>query len=162
MRSQIRDAGETLVNLLRAALVPDPVPSAGQIAIVSPAEIGQPGSVMISLFLYSIMPVAESRKPNVGPRVPGSEPPSQLFALYYLLTAHPRSTADLNERTLETHLLLEAAMGVFLDHPILTGSEQRLTYHALTVEDMTRIWSAFGGTPLRTSVGYVLSPVRLS
>src|SRR5260370_21964048 len=172
MSSAIRDAGETLITLLRTNLVPDPVAHEEQIALLSPTEVNQPGSVLISLFLYSIMPAAEYRNQN---EIPGlsenGEPPSEPLDLYYLLTAYQQPNNDENDRTLQTHLLMGAAMRVFFDNAILTGSELRgglpgtselsLTYQPITVEDMTRIWSVFPGNSLRTSVSYVLSPVRL-
>jgi hypothetical protein len=171
MSSAIRDAGETLITLLRANLVPDPVPTPELIALLSPNEVNQPGSVLISLFLYSVMPAAEYRNQNEIPGLSNNDPPSQPVELYYLLTTYPSPNIDPTERTLQSHLLMGAAMRVFFDNTILTGSalqgslprdsELRLTYQPMTVEDMTRIWNVFTGNSLRTSVSYVVSPVRL-
>src|SRR5262249_12069603 len=129
-------------------------------------------AVLISLFLYSIMPAAEYRVQNEVPFLSGdSQPPSFPVELYYLLTTYPQQNPDPTDRTLQTHTLLGFAMRVFFDNAILTGSalrgslprdeELRLTYQPITVEDMTRIWGVFPGNSLRTSVSYVLSPVRI-
>jgi hypothetical protein len=172
MSSAIRDAGESLIDLLRTNLVPDVVPLAEQIAMLSPTEVNQPGAVLISLFLYSIMPAAEYRNQNEVPFLSdANQPPSMPVELYYLLTTYPQQNQDPTERTLQTHLLMGFAMRVLFDNAVITGSalrgslprdeELRLTFQPITVEDMTRIWSVFPGNSLRTSASYVLSPVRL-
>jgi Pvc16 N-terminal domain len=172
MSSAIRDAGQTLIDLLRLNLVPAVVPNNDQIGLLSPTDVNNPGGTLISLFLYSVMPAAEFRNENEAPRLRGNTIPQAMpVELYYLLTTYSQQNPDLTERTLESHLLLGQAMRVFFDNAILTGSalrgalprdsELRLTYQPITVEDMTRIWSVFPQSSLRTSVSYVLSPVSL-
>ena len=172
MSTAIRDAGQTLIDLLRLNLVPTVVASNDQIALLAPTDVNQQGGTLISLFLYSVMPAAEYRNENEVPGLRGSTAPQAMpLELYYLLTTYSQQNPDLTERTLESHLLLGEAMRVFFDNAILTGSalrgalprdeELRLTFQPITVEDMTRIWSVFPQSSLRTSVSYVLSPVKL-
>src|SRR5262249_35266335 len=127
---------------------------------------------VLSLFLYSVMPAAEFRNQNEVPGLRGAGlPPAMVVDLYYLLTAYGQQNTDPTERTLQSHLLLGEAMRVFFDSGVLTGSvlrgslprdsELRLTFQPITVEDMTRIWSVFPQSTMRTSVSYVLSPVLL-
>lgn len=168
MSSAIRDVGETLIELLRndpTITVPDP-----QIALVSPAEANASG-VRLTLFLYSISPVAELRNEL---EIPGNamddEPVSLPLNLYYLLTAFS-PPQDPTSRTLESHLLLGQAMRVFFDNGHLSGSllrgdlprdeELRLTLQPLSIEDLTRIWSVFPETALEPSVSYLVTPARV-
>src|SRR6266480_4025432 len=117
MSSAIRDAGETLIDLLRTNLVPGVVPNNDQIAMLSPTEVNQPGAVLISLFLYSIMPAAEYRNQNEVPFLSeNNQPPSMPIELYYLLTAYPQQNPDPTDRTLQTHMLMGFAMeGCFVN-----------------------------------------------
>jgi hypothetical protein len=168
MSSAIRDVGETLIELLRSdpiITIPDP-----QIALVSPAEANASG-VRLTLFLYSISPVAELRNEL---EVPGNgtddEPVSLPLNLYYLLTAFS-PPQDPTARSLESQLLLGQAMRVFFDNGHLSGSvlrgdlprdeELRLTLQPLSIEDLTRIWSVFPETALEPSVSYLVTPAKV-
>jgi Pvc16 N-terminal domain len=168
MSSAIRDVGETLIELLRN----DPIVTIppAQIALVSPAEANASG-VRLTLFLYSLSPVAEYRNEL---EIPGSaiddEPVSLPLNLYYLLTAFS-PPQDPTNRSLESHLLLGQAMRVFFDNGCLTGSllrgdlprdeELRLSLQPITIEDLTRIWSVFPDTALEPSVSYLVTPARV-
>jgi len=169
MSTAIRDVGETLIELLRndpIITIPDP-----QIALVSPAEANATG-VRLTLFLYSISPVAELRNELEipGNRIIDDEPVSLPLNLYYLLTAFS-PPQDPTSRSLESQLLLGQAMRVFFDNGCLTGSllqgdlprdeELRLTLQPITIEDLTRIWSVFPETALEPSVSYLVTPVRI-
>ena len=168
MSSAIRDVGETLIELLRndpIITIPGP-----QIALVSPAEANASG-VRLTLFLYSISPVAELRNEL---EIPGNmiddEPVSLPLNLYYLLTAFS-PPQDPTTRSLESHLLLGQAMRVFFDNGHLSGSvlrgdlprdeELRLTLQPMSNEDLTRIWSVFPETALEPSVSYLVTPARV-
>ena len=171
MSSEIRDVGQTLVDLLRDGITGVPTPEKS-IVLLSPAE-AKTGGILLTLFLYSISPSVEMRNEFEIPGLLGSEEPvSEPLDLYYLLTAFaPPEGDDPTERTLESHELLGRAMRVFFDNGLLTGSalrgalprdeELRLTLQPMTVEDLTRIWSVFPESVLHTSVSYVVSPVRL-
>jgi hypothetical protein len=178
MSSAIRDAGLTLIELLRDNLVADPptpdrpISSRDQIALLSPRDVNQNKSVRLTLFLYSISPSVELRNEL---EIPGNESPngevSEPLDLYYLLTAFAPATQDPTDQTLDAELLLGFAMRVFFDNGILTGTalrgdlpraeELRLTLQPMTVEDLTRIWSVFPDSVLHASVSFLLTPVRL-
>lgn len=168
MSSAIRDVGETLIELLRNdPIITIPAP---QIALVSPAEANASG-VRLTLFLYSISPVAELRNEL---EIPGNaiddEPVSLPLSLYYLLTAFS-PPQDPTTRSLESQLLLGQAMRVFFDNGLLSGSllrgdlprdeELRLTLQPMSIEDLTRIWSVFPETALEPSVSYLVTPARV-
>ncbi len=169
MSTAIRDVGETLIELLRS----DPIITVAdpQIALVSPAEANATG-VRLTLFLYSISPVAELRNELEipGNRTIDDEPVSLPLNLYYLLTAFS-PPQDPTSRSLDSQLLLGQAMRVFFDNGCLTGSllrgdlprneELRLTLQPITIEDLTRIWSVFPETALEPSVSYLVTPVRI-
>jgi hypothetical protein len=171
MSAAIRDVGETLVDLLRDSLggifaAPE------QIVLLSPVE-AKIGGVRLTLFLYSVAPAAELRNElEIPGLLNGDEAVSEPLDLYYLLTAFaPPEGDDPTERTLDSHLLLGAAMRVFFDNGTLTGSvlrgelprdeELRLTLQPMTVEDLTRIWSVFPESVLHASASYLVTPVRL-
>ena len=137
---------------------------------MSPAGANSSG-VRLTLFLYSLSPVAELRNEL---EIPGnaidSKPPSLPLNLYYLLTAFS-PPQDPTTRSLESHLLLGQAMRVFFDNGHLSGSvlrgdlprdeELRLTLQPMSNEDLTRIWSVFPETALEPSVSYLVTPARV-
>jgi hypothetical protein len=177
MSSAIRDAGLTLIELLRDNLVANPptadrpISTRDQVALLSPRDVNQNKSVRLTLFLYSISPAVYLRNEL---EIPGSETPNEVsepLDLYYLLTAFAPATQDPTDQTLDAELLLGFAMRVFFDNGILTGTalqgdlprdeELRLTLQPMTVEDLTRIWSVFPDSVLHASVSFLLTPVRL-
>jgi len=178
MSSAIRDAGLTLIELLRDSLVANPttdqrpLSSRDQIALLSPRDVNQTSNIRLTLFLYSIAPAVALRNDL---EIPGSQAfngeLSEPLDLYYLLTAFGAQTQDPSDQTLDAQLLLGFAMRVFFDNGILAGStllgdfrpdeELRLTLQPMTVEDLTRIWSVFPDSVLRASVSFLLTPIRL-
>jgi len=177
MSSAIRDAGLTLIELLRDSLVANPttdqrpLSSRDQIALLSPRDVNQTSNIRLTLFLYSIAPAVALRNDF---EIPGSQAFNELsepLDLYYLLTAFGAQTQDPSDQTLDAQLLLGFAMRVFFDNGVLAGStlqgdfrpdeELRLTLQPMTVEDLTRIWSVFPDSVLRASVSFLLTPIRL-
>lgn len=173
----IRDVGETLVRLLRSEIAgPGGLVDGDEIALASPADGLQQG-IRLTLFLYSVTPSVALRNEAPRPVSPDREqrPPLPLD-LYYLLTVYPREAAQdplgPDDGALDAHHLLGAAMQVFHDRGILSGSqlqgdlppetELRLTLQPITVEDLTRLWSVFPDNPYRTSVSYLVTPVRIA
>ena len=177
MSSAIRDAGLTLIELLRDNLVADPTDPThpirfpNQIALLSPRDVSQTADLRLTLFLYSISPSAELRNEL---EIPGNTAfhgeISEPLDLHFLLTAFSPLT-DATDRTLDEHLLLGFAMRVFFDNGILAGStlrgnlprdeELRLTLQPMSIEDLTRIWSVFPDSVLHASASFLLTPVRL-
>ena len=170
-REVIRDVGETLVELLRSQLA-GLVNASQEIALTSPVNAAAQ-QIRLTLFLYSISPSAELRNAPPVRVAPGQErrPPLPLD-LYYLMTSFGRDTVlDPTERSLEADRLLGAAMRVFYDNGIVSGSllrgiiprdtELRLTLQPITVEDLTRLWSVLPDQAYRPSVSYLVTPARI-
>lgn len=145
-----------------------------QVALMSPVEIGEQ-DIRVTVFLYSIVETPSLRnEPPVSSISGESQIPPLSLDLYYMLTCYGSDRLDnLTERTLQARRLLGQAMRIFYDFGIiggtmlkgnLAGSEQelRITLNTITVEDITRIWSVFPDTSFRTSVSYLVTPVRLA
>jgi hypothetical protein len=169
MSTAIADSSETLVALLRTELG-----LADQVALISPAEAAA-ANVRLGLFLYSMTPVAEMRNdPEIVVDATRTVPPPLPVDLYYLITAYPlrADLVPLNDRNLDAHALLGAAIRALHDNAILTGSrlrgalsrsdELRISFQPITVEDLTRIWSVFPNTAFQPSVSYLVTPVRIA
>ncbi|MGE0825108.1 MAG: DUF4255 domain-containing protein [Candidatus Binatia bacterium] len=173
MRTAIRDISDTLIALLRDSLG-GLVPPSG-IVMLSPSEVSKLGAnpPALALFLYAITPTAELRNAPEVERRPGQfEPPALPLDLYYLLTAYTSAQqAPTTDPASQTHLLLGAAIQVFNDNAMLTGSvlkgdlprdeELRLTFQPITVEDLTRLWGVFPGAALQPTVSYLVSPAKI-
>lgn len=166
----IANVEETLITLLRnnlGTLVP-----AEQIVPLSPADVaGQ--QIRLTLFLYSVVETASLRnEPLRSFSSTQSRFPPLSLDLHYMLTCYPLENQNLTERTLDTRRILGRAMRVFYDNGILSGTilqgdlaetqeELRISLNPITVEDLTRIWSVFPDTSYRTSVSYLVTPVRI-
>lgn len=169
--STIADVGQTLISLLRNEM--EDITS-DEIALMSPADVGDQ-DIRITIFLYSIVATPSLRnEPPINSKPGESQIPPLTLDLYYMLTCYGSERLDnLTERTLQARRLLGRAMRIFYDFGIIGGSllqgnlagtdeELRITLNAITVEDITRIWSVFPDTPFRTSVCYLVTPVRLA
>jgi hypothetical protein len=172
----IGDVSDTLVNLLRTN-IDDFNPDDHDVIIASPADIPQqPAKTEIALYLYSIIENPELKNEErlrVDHKTLRRSPLS--LDLYYMLTIYPVFSEDANDKhthNLNAHRTMGRAMRVFYDNGILAGSvlrgtllnsEQalRVTLNPITVEDLTRIWSVFPEASYRTSVCYLVSPVRV-
>lgn len=124
----------------------------------------------VNLFLYAV-----STDGSWGNRdYPGGNPgetgrPPLPLVLHYLLSVYPPDDAEDEVATLEAQRLLGAAMRAFHDHPVLDrekiasvahgsnlhlqADRVRLTAHALSNEELSKLWGTFQ-TPYRTSVAY--------
>ena len=170
----IANVEETLITLLRndlGDLLNDPVQ---QIVPLSPADVADAGQqIRLTLFLYSVVATSSLRnEPLRSLSSTESRFPPLSLDLYYMLTCYPSETQNLTERTLDTRRILGRAMRVFYDNGILSGTilqgdlagtqeELRISLNPITVEDLTRIWSVFPDTSYRTSVSYLVTPVRI-
>lgn len=130
----------------------------------------------INLFLYHTEPNAAWRNMDMPYQVrPGeSAHPPLALNLYYLITAYGQND---NERL--SHRLLGRAMSILHDHPVLGADEItieigggasqyihrqieriRITPQPLSLDEMSKIWSAFQ-TQYRISVAYQVSAVLI-
>jgi len=169
--SAIADVGETLIGLLRDNM--EGLITADSIILASPGDIDSKDNVRLSLFLYQVLENAHLKNQEMQAADPTKLVfPPQALELYYLLTSHVSSgEQDRTEKTLEEHRVLGRALQIMHDNPVLSGSllkgnldksdELHITLTSLSTDDLTRIWTTFQGRPLRSSVCYVVTPVRI-
>ena len=169
--NSIADVGQTLISLLRNEMEDI---ETEQIALLSPADIsGQ--DIRVTVFLYSVVETPSLRnEPPINSSSSKSQRPPISLDLYYMLTCYGSESIDnLTERILQARRYLGQVMRIFYDFGIIGGSllqgdlagteqELRITLNTITVEDITRIWSVFPDTTYRTSVSYLVTPVRLA
>lgn len=159
--------GNTILEVLRENLTPEPVPRGELITLSSPADRG---SGNLTLYLYFIEENNEGRDSRMRDTGQGSlqYPPSSLY-LYYLLTAY--SEGKLPERAAEEGRILGRAMQVLNDNPILKGPSLqgtlaekdeplKLKQLSLSLEELHRVWN-FPDLAYKLSVAYKVGPVNL-
>jgi hypothetical protein len=161
------DIGETLKKLLDddpwTGISPKP-----EITFKSPKEIKDDGGSAnkVSLFLYQIVenPHLKNEEPL---RVDDSRLQTAPLALDLLYLVTPYS----DDKTQEKYILGKVIQ-IFYDNGILSGTilqgslsgsdeEIRLVSHAISLDDLTKIWSAFQDVAYRLSVAYMVTPVRI-
>jgi hypothetical protein len=167
----IADVGETLITLLRDNM--SDLVNPNSIVLLSPAEV-EDQSIRLTLFLYSIMEnphLKNQEMRNISPTELGYPPLT--LDLYYLLTAYASTQIpDRTEQTLEQHRILGRAMRIFYDNAILSGTilqgslegtseELRIVLNPISLDDLTKIWSAFQEVGYRLSVSYLVTPTNI-
>ncbi len=164
----VADVGETLVTLLRDNM--SDLINPNSIVLLSPAEV-EDQNIRLTLFLYSIMDnphLKNQEMHHISPTQLGYPPLT--LDLYYLLTAH--SPAQNMDSMLEEHRILGRAMRVFYDNSILSGTilqgslqgtseELRIVLNPISLDDLTKIWSAFQEVGYKLSVSYLITPVNI-
>ena len=163
----IGDIGETLKKLLKddpwTGISPKP-----EVTFKSPKEIKDDGGTAntVSLFLYQILENPHMKNEE-GIRVNDAQlqVPPLVLDLFYLVTPYSE------DKTQEKYILGKV-MQIFYDHAILAGTvlqgslagadeELRLVAHPLSLDDLTKIWSAFQEVAYRLSVAYLVTPARI-
>jgi len=162
-----RRCRETLKKILTddpwAGISPKP-----EIALNSPREIKDDGGSpnKVSIFLYQIHEniYLKNEEPLRMSDTVMRVPPMALDLLY-LVTPYS------NDKTQEKYILGKA-MQIFHDNKVLTGSilqgalsgsdeEVKLLFNPISLDDLTKIWSAFQDVAYRLSVSYMVTPVRI-
>lgn len=135
----------------------------------------------LNLFLYQVMPNASLRNMDLPLRNSHGELTSRpvlALNLHYLLTAYGQ-----NDNELDTHHLLAHAMSVMHDEGVLTQQQIRaaiaaepaiafsdladqielvtLCPQAISVDEISRLWSLYPATNYRLSVGYEAAVVLI-
>ncbi len=152
----VSDISQSLIDLLRSNMVPEPIPKESMIDLCSPDD----SNVRLGIFLYSIRENREYINQSVSNN-------QIAFDLYYLFTAY--SSTDENIRMLDEHIILGKVLETLGDTPILTpallkGSLRsesyniRIRYESLDTEDMLKIWN-FSNTPYKCSVAFKVGPI---
>lgn len=157
----IVEAGNALVELLRAHLTPEPLANRETIALSSPYESA---AHQLTVHLYHME--EENRSMTGGYETIGQNlqrrSPVQML-LRYLITAHSQAPVPLREA--DQHRIIGAAIQTVRDYPVipaqyLSGSlaEERAQLHILMervpMEQMLKIWN-------QTTKDYKLSFVVL-
>jgi hypothetical protein len=163
----IADVGETLKKLLEddpwTGILPIP-----EVTFKSPKEIKDDGGSTnkVSLFLYQIHenPYLRNEEPL---RVNDShlQTPPEVLDLLYLVTPYS------DDKTQEK-VILGKVMQIFYDNALLSGTvfqgglagsdeNIRLLFNPISLDDLTKIWSAFQDVAYRLSVSYLVTPVRI-
>lgn len=163
----VGDVGETLKKLLEddpwTGIAPKP-----EVTFKSPKEIKDDGGSTnkVSLFLYQIYENPHLR--NEEPlRVNDAQlrTPPQVLDLLYLVTPYS------DDKTQEKYILGKV-MQIFYDNAALSGTvlqgglmgsdeEIKLIFNPITLDDLTKIWSAFQDVAYRLSVSYLVTPVKI-
>lgn len=135
---------------------------------ISPPDVENDDPPRINLFLYRIEESAALKNQDLPGLAPGGGygiPPLSL-ELYYMVTAY---AADNDDRAGQE--LLGDAMRALHETPIVPKDQIdpsldplfesiRLTFHQMSLDDLTKIWSA-STKPMRTSVCYRVTVVQI-
>lgn len=165
----IGDIGETLKRLLDDPNLWIGITPVPEITFKSPKEINNDGGSTnkVSIFLYQILENYYLKNEDHY-RISNTElklPPLSLDLLY-LVTPYS------NDKTQEK-IILGKVMQIFHDNAVLTGTvlqgslagtdeEIKLLFNPLSLDDLTKIWSAFfPEIAYRLSVSYIVTPVRI-
>lgn len=161
----IRDVTNTIKQLLRDNIVE--LTDENSITFDSPAIIESATVPKISLFLYQIVENSAMRNdPSEAIGETSLKVAPLRVDLLYLVTPYAASR--------ETEfILLEKILQVFYDHAVMNESNfegnlatqgnhvLRITPMNHPVEDLNKLWERFPGKPYKTSLAYMVSPVRI-
>ena len=155
------EAGNSLVELLRSQLTPEPIANREVIALCSPHE---PENNQLTIYLYQVEEDTQGIQSGYYQvdRNTQRKRPSR-YNLRFLVTAHSKAPTQLKEA--DQYRMIGAALQVLKDHPVidaeyLTGSlaEQGATINVVlektSQDQLLKIWN-------NTSTQYKLSFVVL-
>lgn len=180
----IAGVSTTLQNLLR-----DRMAEAVPITIAPPdVTVGDAGDVRLNLYLYLVTENGFLKNQEIpGHGHPGTfgHPPLSLD-LHYLLTAHGGSDTGA-DADLRAQQILGDAMRVLHDFPIVTGNLHisraqagavgapilddslveeferiKITFQPMTLDDLSKIWTALPQANFRRSVAYLVNVVQIA
>lgn len=165
--SVISDVSRTIVDLLRAELVPEPVAQAEQIGACDPHDRG---SYVVGIHIYDITEAGEVRLLNPVPQPDGSQrdPPTPLYLSMMVSVA---SKAEKETRSLDEQLIMGRVLQVLGDNrrlpqrymPVsLRQAEEAVQISAvpMELEEKTKIWTMFTES-YKLSMFYKVGPVYL-
>jgi len=161
----IADTGQTLVNLLRDKMCPEPVANPEYIGLCDPRERG---GYVVGVHLYNVAENAEVR-PSGWVSLPDGrvmKPPLSMQISYIISVV---SKAELATRALDEQRILGRLAQVLADFSRLpaqymsdtlraTGETPHISLMTLQLEDKVKIWSMFN-EPYRPSLFYTIEPV---
>lgn len=161
----ISEITESLINVLREDLVPEPVRKKDLIAACSP---GDKADIKIGLHLYDVQENGEFvNRDRIQRSSNKLQYPPMSLTLYYMLTAY--SNADPRDRGIDAQRALGRCIQSLYDKAILppdklVGSLSdynesiEISRHNMSFEEKQRIWH-FPNVPYQLSVFYKVAPV---
>lgn len=165
--SVISDVSRTIVDLLQAELVPEPVAQAEQIGACDPHERG---SCVVGVHIYDISEAGETRQtsPVVQPDGSVRNPPTSLYLSMMISVA---SKAEKETRTLDEQMIMGRIVQVLSDNKRLpekymppalraAGESILVSNVPMELEEKTKIWTMFSES-YKLSMFYKIGPVLL-
>lgn len=113
----LADVGRSLQYMFRACMTPDPIPQPELIGLASPAD---KGDLMLSVFLYEIVPNGLAQHHYMIDKGSAQQSPPMAVDLHFIVTAH--SNAELATRAIDEQRILGRAIQVLHDNSIVRGS----------------------------------------
>ena len=165
----IADVSNYIVRTLRGKMCPEPIPSANNIQVSSPAD--QDVDYILGLYLYDIRETAGMSTPPYMPtgRVRLQKAPRP-YDLYYMVFINGSSQMGLKALDIQK-ILGRAAQIVNDNNSVLPNQLQTwlesneppitLTQAKITLEEKVRVWQAIK-KPYQVSLFYKAGPVFLS
>lgn len=165
--SVISDVSRTIVELLQAELVPEPVAQREQIGVCDPHDRG---NFVVGVHLYDISEAGEMRSngPVLQPDGSQRNPPVSLNLSMMISVA---SKAEKETRTLDEQMIMGRVIQVLEDNKRLperympqalraAGEVIRVSQVPMELEEKTKIWTMFSES-YKLSVFYKVGPVQL-
>lgn len=165
----ISDISNYLVQLLRAKMCPELIPSPGDIEVSSPGD--QAADYILGLYLYDIQEEGEISLPSLtGTGKTRLRRPPRPYSLYYML--FPNSSSQRELKGGDAQKLIGRAAQIINDGNMvdprrlqtwLESEEPPVLFSPakLSLEDKVRVWSAVN-KPYQVSLFYKACPVLLS
>lgn len=165
--SVISDVSRTIVELLQAELVPEPVAQREQIGVCDPHERG---NFVVGVHIYDISEAGEMRSngPVLQPDGSQRNPPVSLNLSMMISVA---SKAEKESRALDEQMIMGRVIQVLEDNKRLpeaymppalraAGETIRVSNVPMELEEKTKIWTMFSES-YKLSVFYKIGPVLL-
>ena len=165
--SVISDVSRTIVDLLQAELVPEPVAQAEQIGVCDPHDRG---NFVVGVHIYDISESGEARASGPVLQPDGSlrNPP---VALNLSMMISIASKAEKETRTIDEQMIMGRVIQVMEDNKRLperymppalrsAGEVIRVSNVPMELEEKTKIWTMFSES-YKLSVFYKVGPVLL-
>ncbi|HYC93807.1 MAG TPA: DUF4255 domain-containing protein [Thermoanaerobaculia bacterium] len=155
---------ETLRDLLEKEMNPSAPVSVAPLDVAVTTITGK----RVNLFLYKIDESAALKNMDLRSHPRSFGRPPLALELHYLVTAYGENEED----QVETQQILGEAMRVLHDHAVILGNDVldpdlqneiehvKLYLEPMTLEDLTKIWSA-STKPYRTSVSYLVTVIQI-
>jgi hypothetical protein len=165
----ISDVSNYILDVLRAKLCPEPIPSPNNIEVSSPSS--QDVDYIVGLYLYdikeddTIAPLPTIRRGKLQ-----LQPPPKPYSLFYMVFINGGGQAGLKDQDFQK-IIGKCAQVVSDNNSVLPSQLQNwldtqeppivLTQAKITLEEKVRVWSAIN-KPYQISLFYKAAPVFVS